>query len=297
MSDEHEQTKTETRRLISDALTEQEHRFETELAEARRAAEQIPHLLETIQELRSEIFRIKRHGYEDWFNRMFEVEMPTPNTWPFTTFVQDTPWCDEVVAGMHRGEVLYAENLMRGLETDSVEGDIVEFGIYEGAWLEALAEMRERHGWTRTLWGFDSFEGLPEPKAGFDPTCWTKGMYAAPYDAVSMRLRAVDRPWLRLVRGWFSETLPDEPARSIEKIAYARIDSDLYESCADCLKFLEPRLVNGAVLVFDDWQFTNTHGEPRAFKEWMEGGAPFRFQFLAMNSWAHLYVKVRRTDP
>ena len=157
--------------------------------------------------------------------------------------------------------------------------------------------MRERHGWTRTLWGFDSFEGLPEPKAGFDPTCWTKGMYAAPYDAVSMRLRAVDRPWLRLVRGWFSETLPDEPARSIEKIAYARIDSDLYESCADCLKFLEPRLVNGAVLVFDDWQFTNTHGEPRAFKEWMEGGAPFRFQFLAMNSWAHLYVKVRRTDP
>lgn len=132
--------------------------------------------------------------------------------------------------------------------------------------------MRVRHGWARTIWGFDSFEGLPEPNAGLNPTCWTKGMYAAPYDAVAAWLRAVERPWLRLVKGWFSDTLPDEPARSIDKIAYARIDSDLYESRVDYLRFLEPRLAYGAVLVFDDWQFTNTHGEPRAFKEWAAGG-------------------------
>jgi Macrocin-O-methyltransferase (TylF) len=265
--------------------------IDTDRVRGDRAAE----LTEEIQALKNELFRLKRHGYEDWFNRTFNVDMPTPNTWPFTTFVQGTKWCDEVVLGMHNGEVLYAEHLIEKLDENGVYGDIVEFGIYEGTWADALASIVERRGSRRNIWGFDSFEGLPEPKAGMNPECWVKGMYSAPYDAVAARLQVEKRPWLHLVKGWFCDSLLVEPASTIKKIAYARIDSDLYESCVDCLKFLEPRLVDGAVLIFDDWQFAYTHGEPRAFKEWIEGGAPFKFQFLAFNSWAHLYLRVHRS--
>ena len=157
-----------------------------------------------------------------------------------------------------------------------------------------ICEMQERNGWNRKIWGFDSFEGLPKPAVEFDPDCWTEGMYSAPYDEVCTRLQVSSRPWLQSVKGWFNETLRRQPATTIEKIAYARIDSDLYESCVDCLKYLDGRLVNGAVLVFDDWQFSQDLGEPRAFREYLDQGGSerYRFEFLDMNMWAHFYVRV-----
>ncbi len=111
---------------------------------------------------------------------------------------------------------------------------------------------------------------------------------------VAANLRAGDRPFLRLVKGWFSESLIREPATSIAKIAYARIDGDLYSSAVDCLAYLTDRLADGAILVFDDWQFSVNHGEVLAFREWIEAHPIFEFEFLEMNMWAHLYLRVRR---
>lgn len=235
-------------------------------------------------------------SYVDWFEGVFGKRMPVPNTWPFTTFSQGTPWSDKVVYGMQDGEILYAEHLLENLENDAVPGSIVEFGTYYGHWLQVLCETLERRSWSRDVWGFDSFEGLPPPDKSLDPDCWTEGMYAAPLEEVKARLQVDKRPWLQLVKGWFNVSLASEPARSIKEIAYARIDGDLYESCVDCLKFIDGRLADGAIVVFDDWQFSTEIGEPRAFKEWMEGGASDRydFEYLEMNMWAHFYTKVHK---
>ena len=168
----------------------------------------------------------------------------------------------------------------------------MEFGTYYGHWVQVLAETLERRGFHREIWGFDSFEGLPAPQAGLDPTIWSEGQYAAPFEEVKLRLQLDKRPWLHLVKGWFSDTLAAEPAISIGPIAYARIDGDLYASCVDCLAFLAPRLVPGAILVFDDWQFDQSVGEPRAFGEWMAANPGWKFEDLGMNLWAHLYLRV-----
>lgn len=233
-------------------------------------------------------------AYEAWFADVFGKKMPVPNTWPFSTFEQGTPWSDKVVFGMQDGEILYAEHLLEMLETEKINGDIVEFGTYYGHWLQVICEILEKRGWDRRVWGFDSFEGLPKPDETLNPDCWTEGMYSAPFDEVLARLQVDKRAYLQLEKGWFNETLVREPATSITDIAYARIDGDLYESCVDCLKYLDGRLVDGAILVFDDWQFSMDIGEPRAFKEWLEAGASsrYRFEYLQFNMWAHLYVRV-----
>jgi hypothetical protein len=175
-----------------------------------------------------------------------------------------------VVDGMQDAEILFAEHLLEGLDRDGIIGDIAEFGIYYGYWVSLLCELRERRGCQREIWGFDSFEGLPLPQEGIDPAVWTEGQYAAPFDEVKAGLQLDQRPYVHLVKGWFSQTLAEEPARSLQQIAYARIDSDLYSSCLDCLTYLTPRLVRGAILVFDDWQRATDLGEVKAFKEWYQ---------------------------
>ncbi len=195
--------------------------------------------------------------YNDWFESVFKLKVPAANTWPFTTFKQGTPWSDKVVYGMQDGEILFAEHLIEQLEADKVPGALVEFGTYYGHWMQVLAEMHERRGWKRDFWGFDSFEGLPEPDKKLDPEVWTKGMYTAPFEEVKARLQVDKRPWLNLVKGWFSDTLVRAPATTIDRISYARVDGDLSESCVDFLKSLEPRLSDKSILVFDDWQFSD----------------------------------------
>lgn len=245
--------------------------------------------------LQQTIESLNQHAYyEAWFNSTFNTTLRTPNTWPFSTFAPGTPWCDKVAYGMQDGEFLFAEHLMEQLDTQGVVGDVVEFGCYGGTWMETLARIIEKRGNGRNLWGFDSFEGLPVPDAERDGGIWEAGQYAMSLEQVAINLRAADRPFMRLVKGWFCDSLKAAPAIEIRQIAYARIDSDLYASAVDCLAFLTDRLADGAILVFDDWQFTVNHGEVLAFREWIAAHPVFDFEFLGMNMWAHLYLRVRR---
>ena len=119
---------------------------------------------------------------------------------------------------------------------------------------------RDRATWVGNVRGFDSFGGLPKPTWVVDPALWTEGMYTAiaPYHQVYARLMVDKRPWLKLVKGWFNDTLIEAPASSIEKIAYARIDKrSLRIVC-----FLDGRLVDGGGGLKDDWQFSFDIGSP-----------------------------------
>ncbi len=245
--------------------------------------------------LRAQIQALDLHAsYEAWFNATFATNLRTPNTWPFTTFEIGTPWCDKVVYGMQDGEFLFAEHLIEQLDAAGIAGDIVEFGTAGGTWIKTLASIIERRQNGRRLWGFDSFQGLPEPDPVRDGGIWHAGQYAASLEEVSQAVGAGRRPFLTLVAGWFQDSLARAPATAIASIAYARIDSDLYASAVDCLRYLAPRLVDGAILVFDDWQFSLNHGETLAFREWIGTQPDLEFEFLGMNMWAHLYLRVRR---
>jgi hypothetical protein len=192
---------------------------------------------------------------------------------------------------MYEAEVQYAQHLFRETAARGVTGAIVEFGVFEGRWLENLIGPALETNPSPDVWGFDSFEGLPELTAA-DLDCWEAGQYAADYQSVRARLKADQRPWLRLIKGWFKDTLKTPQVRRMGPVAYARVDCDLYEPAVETLDFLSTRLVDGAVLVFDDWTYDLEKGETRAFSEWIERVPHLKFAVLEAIGIGSLYMTV-----
>jgi hypothetical protein len=145
----------------------------------------------------------------------------------------------------------------------------------------------------RDVYGFDSFEGLPKPDIAHDHEFWKEGMYAARIEDVKAYLKCSENPNVKLIKGWFSDTLKQAEANNIKQIAFARIDCDLYHPTVECLDYLKDRLVDNAILVFDDWMFDLRVGETKAFYEWLPNSG-WKFDFLLINSWVHLFLRARR---
>ena len=143
-------------------------------------------------------------------------------------------------------------------------GALVEFGVFNGWWVNHLFEASERLGFHRPVIGYDSFQGLSPPHPEFDDEFWKEGQYAASLESVRKNVRADERSRIQLIKGFFADSLTGPEATAVGDIAYARIDCDIYEPALDCLRYLAHRLTHGAVLVFDDWTHRLDFGEARA---------------------------------
>lgn len=184
---------------------------------------------------------------------------------------------------------------------DNVEGDYLEFGVMAGnSFIRAYKALYQAHldltkvtdfnnvtdedvrdrnlTWAdRRFFAFDSFEGLPEI-TGLDThgTEFAQGKYRCSLDKFRTNVRQAGVPDAKIicVKGWFDETLTDETRRkhNLQKAAIIFIDSDLYESAKSALNFVKPLLVDGTVLMFDEWYGYRGNpdlGERRAFREFM----------------------------
>ncbi len=183
--------------------------------------------------------------------------------------------------------------LIHDLNDRNVQGVFAEFGIYQGAWIERLFQMTEYVGLRdRQIYGFDSFQGLSPPHKLHDTPYWKEGMYAASKEDVEQLLRVHERSRIKLIEGFFSYSLGQKEALEIEKVAFARIDCDIYEPAKECLNYLSSRLSNNAILVFDDWTHDFDYGEGRAFKEWVPTVPHLSFEFLFLGPWDHFHIRV-----
>ena len=153
----------------------------------------------------------------------------------------------------------------------AVGKDIYEFGVFSGSSMLRISDaMRAANASFTRMWGFDSFQGLPEEMKGVPvPVDYTKGRYdsSAFFDASGNDLIArletkIDDPRVRWVRGWYNETctpqtlhmLPFSPA------LYVDLDCDLYVSTYQALDWLfSSKLIRpGTIIGYDDW----IHGGP-----------------------------------
>jgi ectoine hydroxylase-related dioxygenase (phytanoyl-CoA dioxygenase family)/predicted O-methyltransferase YrrM len=177
--------------------------------------------------------------------------------------------------------LLYLAELLDQLE--DVPGDIAEFGVAGGVSLITMARVlriREqgREGRARrTLYGFDSFEGLPslaaEDVAAFvsNPEM-RKGGFCDPVAQADL-FRFVDADGgIRLLQGWFHETLPRFLRESPHAcFALVHIDCDLYESTKVVLEQIWGSVAVGGLVVFDELFDKDFPGESLAFREWAPG--------------------------
>lgn len=148
-----------------------------------------------------------------------------------------------------------------------------EFGLYQGfsIWFaEQIARGRVPADFQ--FYGFDSFEGLPP--SNVDGDYYKPGQLAVDYDTVRKNLTSFGADWtrLKLFKGFYSKELFASLAETerFAPAAVAVIDVDIYESCVLVLDFMKPRLVEGTVLILDDYNDmgrSDDHGERLAIRE------------------------------
>lgn len=150
-------------------------------------------------------------------------------------------------------------------EVLALDGDFVEMGCYKGDTSLLLAEIIRESG--KRLWIYDSFEGLPE-KSEEDESILGENFRVG---ELMVTKREVKERFLRaglsvpvIKKGWFSElTGVDMP----EKIAFAFLDGDFYESIRDSLRLVLPKMVSGGVLVVHDYTNPALPGVRKAVDE------------------------------
>lgn len=139
-----------------------------------------------------------------------------------------------------------------------IPGDLIETGVWRGGALIFMRAVLKAYGIEdRSVWGADSFQGLPQPDAALYPVDEGDVTYTYKELAVSLdEVRANFEKYglldnqVRFLQGWFRETLPAAP---IEKLSLIRLDGDMYESTYVALESLYPKLSRGGYLIVDDY--------------------------------------------
>jgi len=157
--------------------------------------------------------------------------------------------------------------LQYALQQAKLDGDILicEFGVFQGTTINHLASLTPK-----TIHGFDSFEGLPETwRPNFE-----KGRYRAE------KLPKV-RANVKLMKGWFENSLPAFLEEHKQAAAFLHVDCDLYSSTKTIFRLFRDRIRPGTVIVFDEffnypgWQ----QGEFKAFNEFI-GETGLKYEWL-----------------
>lgn len=210
-------------------------------------------------------------------------------------------------AGRQLPEVV-ARAMERAKEMGTAEqGDYYEFGIFKGhTFLSAQRAADERGIRGMRFYGFDSFQGLPEPK-GLDRTeeeHFYEGQYACSYENVHSNLTEHGLDWDRahLIRGFFEDTLTNatKEEHGMGPAAVALVDCDLYASSAEVLGFLSDLLVDGSVLIMDDWNAfdgRDDRGQRRALAEFLEEHSKWRVEpWFEYGSYGRAFIVHRQTS-
>lgn len=157
------------------------------------------------------------------------------------------------------------DTLRHALSLAPADGMALEFGVWSGATLRVIAQARKQ----TEVYGFDSFQGLPED--------WRTGFPAGIFESNGLP----DVPGAELVVGLFEDTLPGFLARHPGPVGFLHVDSDLYSSAVTVLEHVGPRLDVGSIVLFDEF-FNYPGWQEHEFKAWREyvekTGIGFRYR-------------------
>lgn len=175
-------------------------------------------------------------------------------------------------------------NAVEYLVKRGVVGDFVECGVWRGGSMMAMAgTLLALDSTERDLWLYDTFDGMAAPSAADrdyagrtaesllagEPPAEGRSVWArASLGDVEEGMESTGYPPARVhyVAGKVEDTVP---ATVPEKIALLRLDTDWYESTRHELEHLFPRLVEGGVLILDD--YGHWQGARRAVDDYFAG--------------------------
>lgn len=142
----------------------------------------------------------------------------------------------------------------------NLDGDIAECGVYKGGSARLLATIFPN----KKIFLFDSFEGMKEndildkghKKGDFKDTSLTE-----------VKSYLSDKPNCVFFPGWIpsSASFLNE-----ERFCFVHLDLDLYQSTKAAIEIFWPKVVDGGVMVFDDWEWQNCPGVKQSVTEYFD---------------------------
>jgi O-methyltransferase len=149
----------------------------------------------------------------------------------------------------------YVRNLVITELCQEIAGAVVECGTWRGGMIAGIAELLG----DRSYYLFDSFEGLPGAKQidGQAALAWQSNTNSPFYydNCTADEASAKEAMSLSgsknyfITKGWFQDTLKEFD----QDIAILRLDADWYDSTMECLTYLYPKVVEGGVVIIDDY--------------------------------------------
>jgi O-methyltransferase len=253
--------------------------------------------LPTIQERFSDLL--------DWYARMLPSRVLLPLSLPIGKQLNTNQWIRYESARM-------IETAFAFIHNNEVAGDYLEFGVFRGRTFTTAWDAARRYRMhDMQFYAFDSFTGLPEISNKDIGGEFHEGQFHAERATFEKTLRRhkVDLSRVKIVEGMFDETLTGERRKQlpVKKAAIVWVDCDLYTSTVPVLNFISDILVDGAVLIFDDWycfKGSPERGEQLACTEWLESHSDIRLIEYHKFGWAGCSFIVNRrggggdsTDP
>lgn len=182
-------------------------------------------------------------------------------------------------------------NLLKSFEYCNVNGYILEFGVFKGTTINTISNYFKN----QLVYGFDSFEGLPEPwytKKKSKKTSFDKNHFKV------SNLPKVNEN-VELVKGYFDKSLPIWLVKHQGPISFLHIDCDLYSSTKTIFNLLNKMIVKDTVIVFDElysWEdskYSNwEEGEWKALVEWVQ---EFDREFEILHRNRHMQATIKIT--
>jgi len=147
----------------------------------------------------------------------------------------------------------------------------LEFGVASGTTINYISKFTNDK-----VYGFDSFEGLPEKwRDGFEKGTFNRNRYSPSVN-----------PNVELIIGWFNQTLVSFIKKHDKKVSFIHMDADLYSSTKYIFDVLRDYLDDDCVIVFDELvnypEFEGDTGELKAFYEFITENR-VDYEWIGMN--------------
>jgi predicted O-methyltransferase YrrM len=127
------------------------------------------------------------------------------------------------------------------LKQKTINGIFAEFGVASGRSINYFSKHLPKN---EKIYGFDSFEGLKEDFIG---TFYSKGAFSQNSKLPKVNSNVV------LVKGWFSETIPNFIKHDSRNFAFIHADADTYESTFEFFSLIIDKITSGTIIIFDEY--------------------------------------------
>ena len=148
------------------------------------------------------------------------------------------------------------------IRTRILDGSIAEVGVYKGGSAKLISEFKQ----DKTLYLFDTFEGMPETDNRID--LHSKGDFD---DCNLQKVRDYLTKYkdIEFVKGKFPESVKNVRIHDL-RFSFVHLDVDIYESTLSGLQFFYPKMSKNGIIISHDYNALSCPGVKKAFDQFFD---------------------------